>query len=73
MNVLLWDVDNKFLVDEYGEISLDTKPELSFDFITIRYVEGGEFWLIDSNSARNNLGDEQILEIHEYIKHKRET
>lgn len=73
MRMLLWDVDNQFVVDQHGEIPLDAKPELQFDFVAVRYVEGGEFWSIDSNSARNDLGSEQILEIHEYIKLKRES
>ena len=73
MRMLLWDADNHFVVDQHGEISLESKPGLSFDFVSIRYVEGGEFWGIDSNSARNDLGSEQILEIHEYIKSTREA
>lgn len=72
MRMLLWDVNNHYLIDQHGEINLVEKPNLSFDFVSVRYVEGGEFWTIDSNSARNDLGDEQILEIHEYIKSQRE-
>lgn len=73
MRMLLWDVDNRFIVDQHGEISLEAKPELSFDFVAVRYVENGEFWSIDSNSARNDLGLEQVQEILDYIKSKREA
>ena len=38
MRMLLWDADNKFVSDEFGEIPLVEKPTLPFEFDALRQV-----------------------------------
>ena len=71
MRMLLWDADNHFMVDEFGEIQLDSKPELGFEFNAVRYVEHRENWSIDTNSARNDLSHGQIENILQFISKTR--
>lgn len=68
MIMLLWDEHNKFVVDEFGEIPLTKKPKFMFEYESIRYVEGNETWLIDSNGAKNGLVDTEIYQIKVIIK-----
>ena len=70
MRMLLWDADNKFVSDEFGEIPLVEKPTLPFEFDALRQVIGGEMW-IQRGDQRVGITPDEMVEINNFITEMR--
>ena len=70
MRMLLWDADNKFVSDEFGEIPLVEKPTLPFEFDALRQVIGDEM-CIQRGDQRVGITPDEMVEISNFITEMR--
>lgn len=73
MKMFFWDQFNKFICDDFGEIPLESKPVLSFNFDELRLVSGlpsDEAWLKVVEN-KQLLTPDQIIEVSSFIDNKR--
>lgn len=69
VNMFMWFSDIKYIQDSDGQIFLDEKPELSWNYNIIRYYNAEKIW--EDDSGIHDLSEQQCLELDNFIKQKR--
>jgi len=71
MNTFIWYKNGRYIQDQYGQIVLDDKPELSFEYEYIRYYDFEQFYALPDTDIDIKLNTDQIEEIKEFIANTR--
>lgn len=71
-NMFVWFDNGKYIQDDKGQILLDEKPELSFEYDSIRYYFTEQIYKTTSDGTDITLSDAQKQEIDDFIQSKRE-
>lgn len=69
VNMFMWFADVHYIQDEFGQIILDEKPKLSWDYNFIRYYNAEKVWGLDNQDI--SLKQEQMNELDLFIAEKR--
>jgi hypothetical protein len=71
-NMFIWFLNGKYIQDEHGQILLEEKPVLSFEYDIVRYYWSEQIHTTNSSENEIPLTEEQKEEIETFIKAKRQ-
>jgi len=71
VNMFIWYSNGKFIQDEHGQIILEEKPALSFDYEFIKYYRNEKVYMEMGVAVEIPLSDAQQQEIETFIANKR--
>jgi hypothetical protein len=70
-NMFIWFANGRYIQDEHGQILLEEKPVLSFEYDFIKYYWNEKVFILPGSLQEFDLSQEQIQEIERYIQTKR--
>ena len=70
-NMFIWFANGKYIQDEHGQILLEEKPVLSFEYDFIKYYWNEKVYTLPGALQEFDLSQEHIQEIERYIQTKR--